>query len=428
MPCHTTSWFAGYPQLASGSGPYQVETRWGVLDAAMDPTRESTYRFIDQFLGEMTTLFPDAYFHIGGDECDGKEWDASPSIKAFMQAHGIKDNAALQSYFTARVQKLVAARHKIMEGWDEVLQPDTPKDVVIQSWRGTAALAAAARQGNRGLLSTGYYIDQNQSAAQHYLADPLGDEGGPLTADERARVLGGEATMWSEFVTADNIDSRIWPRTAAIAERLWSPREVRDVDSMYERLAQVSQKLSSYGLEHRSSTQMMIERMSGNADPEPLKVLASVVQPPEGYARGELREYRNFTPLNRLVDAVPPESDTAREFSDLVKRIVAGKASPQQLQQARNWLLLWRDNDAKLQPQLAASGVTAELAPVSRTLSQVAAIGLRALDDLQNHRVLDADALNQAKRQLEEAAKPQAVLIDKIVPSVALLVQASGVQ
>jgi hexosaminidase len=428
MPCHTTSWFAGYPQLASGPGPYQVETRWGVLDAAMDPTRESTYKFIDQFLGEMTSLFPDAYFHIGGDECDGKEWDANPGIKAFMQAHGIKDNAALQSYFTGRVQKLVAGHHKIMEGWDEVLQPDTPKDVVIQSWRGTAALAAAARQGNRGLLSTGYYIDLNQSAAQHYLADPLGDEGGPLTAEERARVLGGEATIWSEFVTADNVDSRIWPRTAAIAERLWSPREVRDVDSMYGRLAQVSQKLSYYGLEHRSSTQMMIERMSGNADPEPLKVLASVVQPPEGYARGELREYRNSTPLNRLVDAVPPESDTAREFNDLARRIVAGKATPQQLQQARNWLLLWRNNDAKLQPQLAASELTAELAPVSRTLSQVAAMGLRALDDLQNHHVLDADALNQAKKQLDEAAKPQAVLVDKIVPSVALLVQASSAQ
>ncbi len=139
-------------------------------------------------------------------------------------------------------------------------------------------------------------------------------------------------------------------------------------------------------------------------------------------------EYRNFTPLNRLVDAVPPESDTAREFSDLAKRIVAGKATPQQLQQARDWLLLWRDNDAKLQPQLAASELTAELTPVSHTLSQVAAMGLRALDDLQNHHVLDADALNQAKRQLEEAAKPQAVLVDKIVPSVALLVQASGAQ
>jgi len=168
--------------------------------------------------------------------------------------------------------------------------------------------------------------------------------------------------------------------------------------------------------------------MIGNADPEPLKVLASVVQPPEGYARGELKVYRNSTPLNRLVDAVPPESDTAREFSDLAKRIAAGKATPQQWQEARNWLLLWRDNDAKLQPQLAASELTAELAPVSRTLSQVAAMGLRALDDLQNHHVLDADALNLAKLQLDEAAKPQAVLVDKIVPSVALLVQASSAQ
>ena len=70
MPCHTTSWFIGYPQLASGAGPYQLETRWGVFDPAMDPTRESTYQFLDKFLGEMTALFPDAYFHIGGDECN----------------------------------------------------------------------------------------------------------------------------------------------------------------------------------------------------------------------------------------------------------------------------------------------------------------------------------------------------------------------
>jgi hexosaminidase len=84
----------------------------------------------------MTALFPDAYFHIGGDECDGKEWDRNARIQEFMKAHGMKDDAALQSYFTGRVQKLVVAHHKIPEGWDEVLQPDTPKDVVIQSWRG----------------------------------------------------------------------------------------------------------------------------------------------------------------------------------------------------------------------------------------------------------------------------------------------------
>ncbi len=425
VPCHTTAWFAGYPDLASAPGPFKIETRWGVFDPAMDPTRESTYQFLDRFIGEMAALFPDVYFHIGGDECDGKEWDANSRIQAFLHAHNLKDNAALQSYFTARVQKLVAAHHKIMEGWDEVLQPDTPKDVLIQSWRGPTALAAAARQGNRGLLSTGYYIDLNQSAEQHYLADPLGGEGAALTADQKARILGGEATMWSEFVTPENVDSRIWPRTAAIAERLWSPQDVRDVDSMYARLAIVSQKLQYYGPNHLSSTDLMLERMSGEPAPNALKVLAAVVQPPEGYKREELRQYDSTTPLNRLVDAVPPESDVARIFAGLVNQIVSGKASPQQMQQVHDWLVLWRDNDAKLQPLLKDSDVTVELVPVSSTLAQVAAIGLDALDDLQSNRSVDPEKLQMEKQALAAAEEPQAVLRDMIVPPVSLLVGAT---
>jgi hexosaminidase len=426
MPCHTTSWFPGYPQLASGTPPYQIVTRWGVFDGAMDPTRESTYQFLDKFIGEMTALFPDAYFHIGGDECDGKEWDASPRIKAFMRAHDLKDDAALQSYFTARIQRLVAIHRKIMEGWDEVLQSDTPRDVVIQSWRGQTSLAAAARQGNRGLLSTGYYIDLNQSAAQHYLADPLGGDAASLTPEQKARILGGEATMWSEFVTPENIDSRIWPRTAAIAERLWSPQDVRDVNSMYQRLAMVSEKLVYYGLEHQSSTRLMLRRMSGESDLESLRVLASVVQPPEGYARGGLRDYDSSTPLNRLVDAVPPESEAGRKFHDLAELIAQGKASPQQWQEAENLLELWRDNDAKLQPELNRSDLTAELIPVSQTLSQTALLGLQAIEDLKHNRKADAAALQKNLQWLQNAAKPQAVLLDMVVPSVQLLVKASG--
>jgi hexosaminidase len=428
IPCHTTAWFLGYPDLASGKGPYQPETRWGIFDPAMDPTRESTYQFLDKFLGEMTALFPDAYFHIGGDECNGKEWDANPQIKAFMTAHGLQDDAALQSYFTGKVQKLVAGHHKIMEGWDEVLQPDTPRDVVIQSWRGAAALAEAAKRGNRGLLSAGYYIDLNQSAAQHYLVDPLAGDGASLTAEQKARVLGGEATMWSEFVTAENVDSRIWPRTAAIAERLWSPQETRDVSSMYKRLAVISQQLQSCGLEHQSFTGLMLQRMSGEDNPEPLRVLAAVVQPPQGYARGELKEYHTFTPLNRLVDAVPPESETARKFSDLAKLIAAGKASPAQWQEARKWLVLWRDNGARLQPLLERSEITAELAPLSRSLSQVAAMGLQALDEIENHHVAEAAALQKNLQLLEAAKKPQAVLLDMVAPSVELLVRATATQ
>ena len=154
--------------------------------------------------------------------------------------------------------------------------------------------------------------------------------------------------MWTDIVSHENMDNRVWPRTAAIAERLWSPQQIQDVDSMYERLAIISLKLDYFGLRHRLITDEMLERMSGESDPEPLKVLAAVVQPPRLYQRQELRTFTDFTPLNRLDDAVPPESDTAREFNNIAKRISSGKASPEEWRRAREWLVLWRDNDAKL--------------------------------------------------------------------------------
>ena len=423
MPAHATSWFVGYPQLASGKGPYQIERHWGVFNPAMDPTRESTYQFLNLFIGEMTALFPDLYFHIGGDECNGKEWDANPSIQEFMHKQNLKDNAALQAWFTAKVQKIVASHHKVMEGWDEVLQPDTPKDVVIQSWRGRDSLLDAAKRGYRGLLSNGYYIDLNKPASEHYLVDPLEGISDKLSPEQTVSILGGEATMWSEFVDDEIIDSRVWPRTAAIAERFWSPREVRDVPSMYERLAVIAQKLPAYGIEYRATSEKMLERMSGDPNPQALRVLASVVEPPKGYARGGMREYTSLTPLNRLVDAVSPESDTARIFREICNRIVAGDATPQDWQQAHDWLALWRDNDAKLEPSLAQSDLTAELVPVSQSLHEVGEIGLQALDALQKGEAVPADAQKQNLATIAGAEKPQAALLLMVAPSVELLVK-----
>jgi len=420
VPCHTASWFLGYPELSSGQDPLK--------SSAIDPTRKSTYNFLTGFIGEMAALFPDSYFHAGGDECDPKEWEGNPRIQQFMRAHAIKDGAALQAIFTARVEKIIASQKKIMVGWDEILQPGTPKDVVIQSWRGPESLAEAARNGYRGVLSSGYYIDLNQSAAEHYLVDPLAANAAALTPEQKARVLGGEATMWTDIVSHENMDNRIWPRTAAIAERLWSPQQIRGVDSMYERLAVVSLKLDSYGLRHRLITEEMLERMTGEPDPEPLRVLAAVVQPPRLYQRQELRNFTDFTPLNRLDDAVPPESDTAREFNDIAKRIASGKATLEEWRQAREWLVLWRDNDAKVQPLLRRSFLTQDLAPVSRNLSQVAEIGLGALDDLQKNRPVSADTRQRNIEFLQLAAKPQAVLLLMVAPSVELLVQATRIQ
>jgi hexosaminidase len=425
MPGHSTAWFVGYPDLASGPGPYQIDRTWGVLNPAMDPTRESTYTFLDSFIGEMADLFPDAYFHVGGDECNGKEWDANPRIQQFMKDHGIKDNAALQALFSDRVQKIVAAHDRIMVGWDEVLQPGTPKDVVIQSWRGSQYVGQAVKGGNRAMLSAPYYVDLNQSAAEHYLADPEGDGSTTLTSEESKRILGGEAAMWSEFVTPENVDSRIWPRTAAIAERLWSPRNTRDVASMYMRLAIISQKLEDYGLQHNSSYPAMLTRMSGEPDPLPLRVFGDVMQPPRDYAREEQREYDAFTPLNHMVDAIPPESNTARQFSEIVDRIIAGKASTEDWDQAQEWLVLWRDNDVQLQPLLPRSDLTKELAPVSTNLHFVSQAGLDAIGYLREHHHAPPTWKARQIAYLKKSEKPQAVLLNMVAPAVLKLLQAT---
>ncbi len=425
MPGHATAWLVGYPELASGAGPYRIERRWGIFDPAMDPTRESTYSFLDRFFGEMTALFPDAYFHIGGDECNGKEWDRNPRIQAYMRAHGLRGDAALQAYFTSRVQQLVTKRGKITIGWDEVLQPETPKDVVIQSWRGQKSLAEAARRGYRGILSTGYYLDLNEPASQHYAVDPLENETAWLTSAQQKLILGGEAAMWSEFVTPENVGSRLWPRTAAIAERLWSAQSVRDTASMYSRLAIVSKRLMESGLAYRAASEQMLDRLVAAPYAAPLHVLASVVEPPKEYTRESLAAYTSDTPLNRMVDAVPPESDQARIFRDLAGRIAAGTASPAEQLQARQWLTEWRDNDARLQPLLPASSLTLELIPVSQHLRDAATLGLAALDAIEMHRPLSHAELQKQQSTLTTLAAPEAVLIDQIIPGVQALVLAA---
>ncbi|MGB9032578.1 MAG: family 20 glycosylhydrolase, partial [Acidobacteriaceae bacterium] len=199
MPGHSTSWAVGYPDLASGPGPFTIERRFGVFDVVMDPTRESTYTFLDKFVGEMADIFPDAYMHIGGDENNGAEWKRNPRIQAFMHDHNLKDTAALQAYFNQKLLPILTKHGKKMIGWDEVLTPDLPKDVVVQSWRGVDSLAAGAKQGYAGILSAGYYLDHMQPASAHYSVDPV-PANSDLTPEQAARILGGEACSWGEYV------------------------------------------------------------------------------------------------------------------------------------------------------------------------------------------------------------------------------------
>jgi hexosaminidase len=420
MPGHSTAWFVGYPELASGPGPYSIERHWGVFDPAMDPTREEVYQFLDKFIGEMAALFPDEYFHIGGDEVNGKEWKGNPRIVAFMQEHNMKTTDELQAYFNQHVIPLVLKHGKKVIGWDEVLHPGVPKDIMIQSWRGQKSLADAARGGYFGILSAGYYLDLMYPASRHYKVDPMEGATAGLTPEEQSYILGGEACMWSEMVSTENIDSRIWPRLAAVAERLWSPQQVKDVNSMYARMAVESHRLEFLGLKHRTSYAQMLGRMAGFHDTAGLKTLADVVEPVKEYSRGEAREYTSFTPLNRLVDAARPESDTAREFAGLVDNWRANEG------QMRKMLQEWSTSASGLVPVMKEYSLLQEDVPVAENLAAVGTAGLEALDYLDSGKPAPQAWVTEKTAMLDRAWRPQAELLLMVVPPVRKLVEAAA--
>jgi hexosaminidase len=432
MPGHSTAWFVGYPSLSSGPGPYSIERRWGIFDPAMDPTREDTYKFLDKFIGEMAELFPDHYFHIGGDEVNGKQWDANPKIREFMRAHKLKNDQQLQQYFTLEVQKIVAKHHKVMVGWDEILSPGMPETVVIQSWRGQDSLAEAAKQGYRGILSSGYYLDAMEPAGQYYLVDPLSNADSKLSPEEQKRILGGEACLWAEFVSDESIDSRIWPSAAAIAERLWSPQQTRDVDSMYARLSAVGAELQSRGLTQRSSTAVMLQRISGATDISKLEILSSALQPASITIRETEAEkaggiQTSDIPLNRMVDAIPPESEAARQFSRAVDELVASKLQDSAAEAyVRQQLTAWRENDGAVLPVLQRSSVLAEVIPVSKNLAAVSTAGLQALEYVDARKAPPQDWKTQQTTILQQAAKPTADLVIAVLPAVQKLMDAAS--
>ena len=409
IPGHTTSWFAGYPELASAPGPYSIARQFGVFDPAMDPTREETYTFLDGFLEEFTALFPDPYFHIGGDEVNGKQWSNSPAIQAFLKEHGLEDNAALQAYFNQRVLKLIEKHGKIVIGWDEVLNPALPKSTVVQSWRGQTTLAEAAAQGYSGILSWGYYLDHLRPAGYHYAVDPLANGGDQLSAEAASRILGGEACMWSELVDAETVDSRIWPRAAAIAERLWSPRETADTASMYDRMEAVSRALEWTGVQHRANYAAMLDRLAGGRPAEPLRLLADVC---EALGLGGGRRSANYTtatPLNRLVDAARPESEPVRSLERAARAVAANQSggAPDRAR-LREAFHRWAANDAAFQELAEGNALLDEARPLSKDLARLGSVGAELLGYLQSDKPVPAPWLARQTRELARISKPSA--------------------
>jgi len=375
LPGHSTAILTVFPELASVKRDNVLQDHWGVFDPSIDPTLDRTYQVLDTLLTEVASLFPDHYFHIGGDENNGKDWARNDSIQRFMKRNGLNSTVALQNYFNEHVRAILKRSNKQVVGWDEVLMraipadsakayfesgqydkliyTGVPKDLVIQSWRGMEALIASAKNGYKSILSKGYYIDLMQSTSYHYLNDPSPAMNTEIVPDseadfdrfestimqeiksgklkfspaEESLIMGGEATMWTEHVTEETLDGRVWPRTAAIAERLWSPATVRDVKDMYRRLDVISLHLEWVGSGHERNRWMMMRRLADRSDVDAAMRVVNLIEPVKGYKRNANDALTKFYPYTEIADVAIADPLALRQFSDLIDSCIRNSST-----------------------------------------------------------------------------------------------------
>jgi hexosaminidase len=261
-------------------------------------------------------------------------------------------------------------------------------------------------------------------ASDHYLTDPLSGDAANLTTEEQKRVLGGEAAEWAEYITLENADNRIWPRTAAIAERYWSPASVQDVESMYARMERVSTELEFLGLKHRANQERMLARLAGAAPRDLVSTLAETLEPVKEYERGQTHEFDADMPLNQFIDALSPESDAARRANRLVERVVTNSQDLEAHRDLRRLFELWRDNDARLQKFVGDSWPLQSIEVFSQPLSQLGVIGLQDLDALENNLTVAAGEHAAHLEVLKAAEIHHNMLQMAVAPGIRRMVEA----
>lgn len=472
VPGHSTAMIYAYPHLASVDREYELQDHWGVFDPTLDPTKSTTYSFLDSLLTEVASLFPDSYFHIGGDENTGRDWKKNPAIQAFMKEKGFKSTLALQNYFNRKVQAILQKNGKIAIGWDEVLmkevdvkkakqfflegqfdqliETDVPKDMVIQSWRGMEALLSSAKNGYKSILSKGYYIDLVQPASYHYLTDPIpfrneviipdseanfdrfesdiikkiqqGEK--LLSTEEEKLILGGEATMWTEHVSTETFDSRVWPRTAAIAERLWSPATIRNVDDMYRRMDIVSLQLESLGLTHIKNREMMLRRLLGKEDVSSFSNLVQYVEPVQGYRRNRADNFTRFSPYSLMADIAVPDQRAVRmllkQLSDSALLKDVSRLKPIEM-----LFYQWQRDALQVKQDAAMVPALQDFIHHANSLEQMALIGLEAINQFRlkqnGNEFWNAHKLTKIKAAQKEVGYCELKVVEPLKSFVGLL-------
>ncbi len=426
MPGHAHSWFIGYPEVASSPGPYAAKYYLGGDSVPFDPANELTYRFIEQFIAEIAPLFPDQYWHVGGDEVDGGPWDANPEIQAFKKRQGLKDNAALQVYFNKRLMQILRRHGKQMVGWDEILHPDLPEETVVQSWQGPESLILAAKMGYNGILSAPFYLDKMFKTATYYEGDPL-PAGNGLDSAQAARILGGEACIWGELVSEQNVESRTWPYAGAIAERLWSSRETTDVQDMHRRLDIVTFRLEEAGSRHLSNPAAMLRTAAGGDVPVLVGEFVGLLEPLRLGLRMDLRRPTQLTPLTALGDIVVADPPAGRKFSaevDAFLRDTPGHSANRE--DLRAQFERWRAMRTAVAQLASQAPVFRDGEATAVDLAELGTAGEEAMAFLVGGKTPPAAWREQKAALLKRAATPKGLLRIATLDAMQKLISAAG--
>jgi hexosaminidase len=213
--------------------------------------REENYEMLDRMVGELTQLFPFEYIHVGGDEVNHRAWDGCPRCKALMQREKLSSLSQIQGYFIRRYEDILRKHGRKMIGWNEILNDGLSKDSAIVAWQSDKPGYQAVGDGRNAVFAPGpfCYFDMKESSrdtwghtwagivplSKVYAFDPLARPG--LTDEQKSRVLGVQACLWTEFITSnDRGDYKTWPRLCALAEVGWTPQSRRSFTEFMDRL------------------------------------------------------------------------------------------------------------------------------------------------------------------------------------------------
>ncbi len=256
MPGHSLAALACRPELSCTGGPFEIHPFFqgpGIHADVYCAGKEATFEFLEQVLDEVVELFPSRFVHIGGDEVPKARWESCQHCQQRIADEGLADEHELQSWFVKRIERYLASRGRTLIGWDEILEGGLAPNAAVMSWRGTRGGIAAALAGHDVVMSptSHCYFDypyERIDTRRAYSFEPVPAE---LDAVQAQHVMGLQANFWSHIDREPHlVDRQLFPRLLAIAERGWSPAEVRDWEDFRWRMKVHLVHLDRFGIEY----------------------------------------------------------------------------------------------------------------------------------------------------------------------------------